>query len=223
MTSLFALLVALAAPTTTADCLAWAKAPKAKPATTHACMGLLLTSAYSGPPTAEALTLDPDASTHWEPELMRTDLAQAKAHIEAACGGVDSPDTLCGRAKELFDSMLSRRLSLHEDVDRGSFAPVLAKVLKGEALTAADLAPGEGMHWSMLTLWRLRNAAYARHGYTFKKADLNDFFYGPRTVTGTEKALLPLPKGTQAKVTLTAVDGANVRLIKAEEAKLKAR
>ena len=225
MFQLFALTVTLAAPNVTVtDCLAWAKAEKVTKARTNACLKRLLQDAYPGQKLdAEAMSLDPWPATAWEPKLLKADLERALKHRAAACPPpADDVANVCDRSKELFEAQIGRKMSTYEDMNVGSFEAVLGKVIAGKKLTDADLTPTPDAGFSALTLWKLRNAAYARHGYIFKTQDLNDFFYAPRTGgMKVEGGMLPLTHERKKKVTLTAEDGANVRLIKQFEAKLK--
>ena len=98
---------------------------------------------------------------------------------------------------------------------------LLGKVLKGEPVSDADLEPAsaDGPGWSAVTLWRLRNAVFARHGRAFSNPDLQRFFYGEYP-PGLSKGLLPLkvdPGYSDAK--LTAVDKGNIKLFKKHESK----
>ncbi|MCB9524081.1 MAG: YARHG domain-containing protein [Myxococcales bacterium] len=224
MIQLFTLVAALAAPNpSVAECHAWAKAEKVTQAQTNACLRRLLSDAYGGKMDGELLTLDPNPATKWEPDFLKEDLERALKHHKTVCyAPTTDPATLCGRSEELFTRQIGRKMSLFEDVNVGSFEAVLGKIIAGQKLTKEDLTPSPDAGFSALTLWKLRNAAYARHGYKFKKQDLNDFFYGPRT--GDQKldnGMLPLTHELKANVTLTAEDGANVRLIKEFEARLK--
>jgi hypothetical protein len=211
MFHLFAVVAALSAPTLDASCVSWTQATEVSVAQTKTCMTHFLTHAYNGAPTKEAMSLDPIYGQAWEVKIKTAQLKQARDHITAACKGEHEVETVCFRSAEFFDGLIGRRMSLSEGV-LGNFSTALGKVLRGEKLVLADLKPGE-LQWSRLTLWRLRNAAYARHGYLFKNPDLNAFFYDARK----DQGVLPVPRGMTKAVKLTAIDGANVRLIKSME------
>lgn len=221
---------ALAAPASEAQCLgAWPKQASPPAATTEACIDFLLTNAYFGKPDAEALSLDPSPDSPLEVKLLTPELKAIKAHL-AACKAdpADPENWRCVRVHEFVDGMIARKNSLTDQGGLESLLPALSKVLKGEALVPEDMESDGYARHTPLGLWKLRNAAYARHGFAFKKDDLTAFFYGPRP-EGIEApdaesyaGLLPLAKGEKAKVDLTPVDGANVRLIAKMEGKLTA-
>lgn len=196
---------------------AWPKAAagKAVAKDTWACMTYYLTLAYGGAPDAEALTLDPGYGFPQEVKLSSAKLTRMIAHVGAVCDPEAAPvESECKRADELFRGIASRRQGLFENTTMESIEGVLGTVLKGDKLTRAQLyADDPEMSWSPLTLWKLRNAAYARHGYRFKTPDLNTFFYGPREGS----TLLPIKGGEAAQVELTESDRANVVLIKSLE------
>ncbi len=87
------------------------------------------------------------------------------------------------------------------------FADALARVRRGEAVGALA-----GL--DLVALRRLRNAAYARHGYAFRAGDLRRFFEATAWYRVD-------PAYDPARLTLT--DGENVRAIKAREQALVAR
>lgn len=220
---------AQAAPPSEAQCIgAWPKTAKPSAAMTEGCIDVLLTHAYFGKPDAEALSLDPSPDSPLEVKLLTPELQAIKAHI-AACAPKkgDEDDWRCTRVHEFVDGMISRKNAVSDQGGLESLLSALNKVLKGEALTAEDLESEGYARFTPLGLWKLRNAAYARHGFAFKKADLNTFFYGERPMLEAMDAddyagILPLSKGEKAKVDLTPVDGANVRLIAKMEGKLTA-
>ncbi len=209
MNALIILLLA-APPVTSKYChQTWPQAAKPSAAQTDGCIRLFLADAYGKALDEEALSLDPSYGAAYEVKLSIDALTKMAAHAAKDCDA-----TLCGRGQEYFEGMAARKLSLFENVNLGSIEPLLATVLAGQKLAPEALKVGpEALRWSPLTLWRLRNAAYARHGYLFKNPDLNAFFYGARK----DSKLLPLPEGKTKKVTLTPIDGANVRLVKTAE------
>lgn len=219
MTPILTALVLLAAPITPdAACEnTWAKAKAPANAETLRCARHFLQYGYGGKWTSESLSFDPQYTHAIEKRYQTADLQRMIGHVKAACTPAADGADLCGRTLELFGAWVGRKTTLFEDVNLGSMQPVLEKVLAGKALTRDDLhADHPEMNWSALTLSKLRNAAYARHGYQFKNPDLNAFFYGPRA---KREGSLPLPKGTTKTVKLTPIDGANVRLIKSLEGK----
>lgn len=200
----------------------WPKAKTADKQQTWTCLTHFLTHAYGGPPTEESMTLDPGYGHPLEVELSTEDLDRMIAHVKAVCDPEAAPvESECHRGHEYFTGMRGRRLGLFEDVAVGSIEAPLRKVLAGEALTEADVfADNPDVALSPLSLWKLRNAAYARHGYAFKTPDLNAFFYGPRAAG--ETTLLPLKvKPEKKKAELSPTDAENVRLIKRLEAEAK--
>jgi hypothetical protein len=221
-------------PGTDAGCLAWARRAAPTAAATAACVERLLWHGYLRKPDAEALQLDPAYQSTLELALDAPLLAGMKAHLVAGCPSEDAAGETnwrCKRAHELVDHQAARRLRADEWPAPETLLPALAKVLAGEPLTEADLAAEGEPRFSPLGLWKLRNAAYARHGLVFKDPELNAFFYGPRPsglpehgpATAEQRGLLPLPAGQRPKVTLSATDGANVRLIKRQEERAAAR
>jgi hypothetical protein len=75
-------------------------------------------------------------------------------------------------AREFFTSASEARTD-HRDPNEEPLDDVIAKVFRGEELTVDDIA-----FMAPVSLWKLRNAPYARHGQIFKTADLNTFFGG---------------------------------------------
>lgn len=217
MTNLLALLVALATPIKPdAACeTTWAKAESPTAAETERCLKHFLAYGYGANWKAEDLTLDPTYGDDVERRLSKADLERMAGHVKATCSDPANPELPCARAIEFFNGMAARKTSVFEDENVGSYEAPLTRILKGEGVDPRMLFVGEpGMKWSAQTLRKLRNAAYARHGYVFKDADLNEFFYGPRT---EPVAGLPLPQGDKKTVELTTVDNANVQLIKSLE------
>lgn len=102
-------------------------------------------------------------------------------------------------------------LSLIDADSKASIEPLLARVLKGELLTAESLKA-----LSQASLTRLRNAPFARHGRPFKSNSLQTFFYGARP-KDQATPLLPLsPNPTYSDALLDDRDRANLALILAE-------
>ena len=216
MTHLLAVIALFAPVTPDAACEAtWAKAQKPAAAETERCLRHFLGYAYGAGWDAEALTLDPGYGHPIEKKYQKADLARMAGHVRAVCPDASNADLPCARAIEFFEGMAGRKTSLFEDVNLGSFEPLLVKVLAGQPLDPDELFVGHpDLKWSAQTLRTLRNAAYARHGYLFKDADLNAFFYDARPEPA---AGLPLKRGTSKDVKLSPVDGENVRLLKSLE------
>jgi hypothetical protein len=102
-------------------------------------------------------------------------------------------------------------LSMIDPATHQSIEPLLAKVLAGERLVPEALAP-----LSALSLSRLKNAPYARHGRRFKTPDLEAFFYGPRAGESASK-VLPLKADPAFRDSvLDASDRKNVETVQAE-------
>lgn len=91
----------------------------------------------------------------------------------------------------------------------GDFDAVFERVRRGQAVDGPSL---DGL--GLVELRRLRNAAYARHGYAFRAQDLQTFF-ARRAWYAADPAYDPSR--------LTPTDGANIRLIKAREQTVVAR
>lgn len=72
------------------------------------------------------------------------------------------------------------------------------------------------------TLWKLRNAIFARHGKTFNHADLQAFFFDKREASNHLAVILPLKPNPNFKISdLTTTDQENLKLIQTYENKLK--
>lgn len=214
MNPLLSLLITLASPPD-ARCEAWIKADAPAAAETEHCIRHFLGFAYGKNWKPEDLTLDPGYGNPVERSLSRVELDRMTSHVRAVCSDAANPELPCARAIEFFQGMANRKLSVFDEVNMASYEDVLGRILRGEAIDSGLLfAEDKTARYSKQTLRKLRNAAYARHGYRFKDADLNEFFYGPRA---EPVAGLPLPTGDKAEVTLTAVDEANVKVVKALE------
>lgn len=231
MLAALASILILSAPPAGGGCIdAWPKAAAPSKATTEGCIDVLLRTAYGPKVDEEALTLDPGYGDPIELELTTDELAAIGKHITVVCPetGGDN-DWRCTRVIEYVDGMSRRKMSLFDGVEAGSFAEVLQTILKGEAVSPESIRPAGGAPWSPLALGKLRNAAYARHGYVFAKDDYNHFFYDPRPeglgdgAEGVPANLLPLARGDKKKVELTPVDNKNIKIIlDAEKAGRKA-
>jgi hypothetical protein len=208
---------------------AWAAEAAPTRAASEKCIDVLLASAYGPQVDDEALSLDPPNGDPIEFDLTTTELHAIARHVGSICPPRDgkTEDWRCIRAQEYIASMLDRKMSLFEGVEIGGFAALVQRVIDGKKLKRDDFCVDQDVCWSAFTLWKVRNAVYARHGYPFEQEDLNRFFYEPRP-NGVEvleigdgeqsevrRNLLPLKRGTNKKVKLTAVDRANLAIIAA--------
>ncbi|HEY1812983.1 MAG TPA: YARHG domain-containing protein [Kofleriaceae bacterium] len=106
------------------------------------------------------------------------------------------------RADALRD-LATSHTDLTDRSTRASIEPTLDKLLHGVKIDAGELA-----RVTSVTLWRFRNAPYARHGRAFKMDDLTAFFYGGSL------GLQQNPHYSDAQ--LDAIDRANVAAVLAE-------
>ncbi len=158
---------------------------------------------------------------------------RVRAYCGVQCQGVDQ------RAIELFETSASYHYRLREvNPDAPDLVPLLRVLLAGKPVAGAwdDAAAPDAdeveirlARLSPMSLVRLRNAPYARHGRTFKSPDLQSFFYDqepaylrlrdPRgLVERGELGLFPQtvdPDYTDAA--LTPVDHANIAVIRRAE------
>lgn len=192
---------------------AWATNRSPEPALTMRCMNEWLTVAYGGEPVID---LDPVAGNERERGLTAAELRKMANHIRPLCPSVGGDPRACDRAIEYFERAAAVRFDLFDGTSMTSFEPVLAKVLRGEPIARTDLQTADGYRlFSDVTLWRLRNAVFARHGRSFKHPDLQHFFHGDGAVS---TPLLPV--GADASYSddrLTATDKANLRVVQAIE------
>lgn len=178
------------------------------------CVSYLLEQGYGAAPDPERLTLDPAPFGQDELRYTRSTLQQAAPILAAACPSEDPPGR-CARAQEVLQSWVDRRLGTFESCCALEDArPLLDLILRGEPLPADALKlSGGDRRWSPLTLWKLRNAVFARHGRPFQHADLQAFFYGPER-RWTQLAVVPSFSDSH----LTPTDRANLAMIQAAEA-----
>jgi hypothetical protein len=186
------------------------------PAPLAACVSGLLEQGYGRAPDAELLSLDPSPFTKEELRFSRSTLQAALPLLRASCPAEDPPGR-CARAQEVLQAWIDRRMGTFEACCALEDArPLLDKVLRGEALPADALQlAGGARRWSPLTLWKLRNAVFARHGRTFQNEDLQAFFYGPASLWPELKV-----KANFSDNDLTVTDRANLALVQAAEARL---
>jgi hypothetical protein len=130
----------------------WPEQGAPKQADTQKCVDFFATSNL-GIPQVWKLTA---AELH----VMATKISQCKScsHLREA------HDYLMAAADSHFDLM--------DPWSHLSIDPVLTKMLAGKKIETREL-----MGVASVTLWRLRNAPYARHGRPFKSPDLQTFFY----------------------------------------------
>jgi hypothetical protein len=113
----------------------------------------------------------------------------------------------CGHVREAHDYLHKAAVSHWELFDKyanRSIEPVLDKLLTGKRITADELKG-----FASVTLWRLRNAPYARRGRPFKSPDLQKFFYD-----NLEKGLKPNPAFKDSM--LDKIDEQNVAVVVGE-------
>lgn len=193
--------------------VAWAEHAKPEPAITMRCMGEWLSIAYGG---SVDFTLDPMAGLSEERALTAAQLNRMADHVRRLCPPATEEPQGCDRAIEYFGRAARARFALFDPVEMASFEPLLGKVLQGESVSTADLGSSDGHpRYTPVTLWRLRNAVFARHGRPFKHPDLQAFFYGDGIVPSP---LLPVAiDEAYSDARLTDVDRANLSVIKAAE------
>jgi hypothetical protein len=135
-------------------------------------------------------------------------------HIQAATPEAPLARQIAERAQAYFAGAIVGRFTLRglSSSPVNSIAPQLAKVLSGKRLQPADLAC-----FTPVTLWKLRNGVYARHGAPLHDPDLEAFFYGRRTALlkrPLHTSLLPRRVRADYKDdVLTEIDQYNIGLI----------
>lgn len=200
--------------------LPWAMATKPALEDTRACVGYVLDLAYGADRTAESLELDPPTGTSAALRFPAESLRNMARHVHALCpqpqGCVDlDQDPGARRAVEWLEAEAEARFSLFDAGPMASIEPALKVVLAGKPVTVGD-------EWSVLSLWKLRNAVFARHGRPFDDPDLRRFFYGPQAAPGPGFPLKPA-EGRWSDARLTAQDKKNAALLLAAEKKLRKR
>lgn len=126
---------------------------------------------------------------------------QSKETIEAAARSDYSSRPAAPQTNDRRDDNYGYR---QENIRQSGGLDDLIDVVCNEKLDASDIS-----HLSKADMRILRNAVYARHGYKFKSADLQDYFsryswYSPR------KTVIP-------ETELSATEQANIMLIKSYE------
>jgi len=202
----------------------WPAQDKPEPEVSLRCAAYWLRYGYGEEYKPEDLSLDPACGGPISTGYTAEQFLRMQAHVRAAaktkCDDVEKEPVAC-RAIGYFAMEADSHQNLMDPWRLQEIHPLLGKVLKGKPVSEADLAPAspKGQGWSAVTLWRLRNAVFARHGRAFTNPDLQRFFYGeyPPDLT---KGLLPLkvdPAFNDAR--LTTVDRANIKLLKKHESK----
>lgn len=167
--------------------------------------------AYGGKATDEDIQLDPYVSTTIALRYTTHQLLRMEKHIRQACKKcqTDRP----GRAAEFLQRCAVAKMELFDSEipdPAGDLRPMLKIVLAGKKLTKDDITR------NAVTLWKARNAVFARHGRPFKNPDLNGFFYEGKH--GGESDFLPLKKNPKYNdAMLTKIDKANIALIRSLE------
>ena len=130
----------------------------------------------------------------------------------------DCCETKCQNAMPAFFKIQKAgqsHFSMIDPVTEKSIEPTLEKLLTGKRITASDLA---GV--ASVTLWKFRNAPYARHGRPFKTYDLAVLFYSARAEKNDmrgEQTLLPVKQNPAFKESmLDKIDKQNVATVMAE-------
>lgn len=183
----------------------WPNAAKPSAATTKRCIAHWSRYAYgTSNPDEEARSLDPTFGDAIEIRFTAAQFATMAAHTKHQCPKAECC-SLCYRIGHWLETTGTNRFELTDYLALSSFEPLLKKVLAGEALTTKDLKTEHGPPWSPLTLWRLKNAVFARHGRTFGNPDLGRFFYGGKLGLRID--------ASYADARMTDVDRANVALL----------
>ena len=159
--------------------------------------------------------------------------ARVRAYCQMECVEADE------RAIELFETSASYHYRFDEvSPDAPWLVPIFQALLAGRPLETTleevDAPPEQTIdellaELSPLTLVRLRNAPYARHGRAFKSRDLQSFFYDDPPPLMQSHFSVALPDRTRSGVfpltvdpdyadaKLTAVDHANIAVIRSIE------
>lgn len=154
-------------------------------------------------------------------------LRQMARHVEAARGALS--EGLYANAHRFFDVAARCHFSTLDLTASGAFADHRTIVARLETvLDGKPLDPTGLRDLSPMSLSKLRNAVYARHGRRFKSGDLNAFFYGEWKdgykgvfADGGRPRFLPRKQDPAfADSALTAVDHQNVAVIKKIEARV---
>lgn len=171
----------------------WPKADEPSSKLTRKCARYWLRFAYGKHLDADALVFDPLPGIPASMKMTVAQLVRMKQHVQRVCGKV-TPDHDFGvcsfkktpflkRAEELFWREIQERVGTMDSFAMESIEPELDKIFAGQLLEKDDLfVPDQGRGkpeclWGWVTLWKLRNAVFARHGRPFVNEDLQSFFY----------------------------------------------
>jgi hypothetical protein len=192
----------------------WHAAKRPPAAKTRICARYFLMRTYERNDLDGAMDHDPPVTAGMLLRFSAAQLAHMEAHVKRLCGkgGCDiSKQRLLSRAQELFIGAGAELWGTHDNVGGGgvgpNIAPQLKRIAKGERLPKDSVS---GL--SVIALWKLRNAPYARHGRRFKNKDLDNFFFAKRK--GKRASVLPFRRNPAFKPKmLTAADRANIKLL----------
>ncbi len=135
-------------------------------------------------------------------------------HVDAATPDEPLAQRIAQRARDYFEGAADARLSLRglSSMPVSNIIPQLGKVLSGKRLSPGDLSCV-----TPVTLWKLQNAVFARHGAPMHDPDLETFFYGRRTSEVKRPvytSLLPRRQNPNfSSDALSAIDKYNIDLI----------
>lgn len=135
-------------------------------------------------------------------------------HLDAATPEEPVAQRIAQRARDYFAGAADARLSLRglSSMPIPNIIPQLSKVLSGQRLSPSDLSCV-----TPVTLWKLQNAVFARHGAPMHDEDLETFFYGRRTAKVKKPvytSLLPRRQNADfADDALTDIDQYNLDLL----------
>jgi hypothetical protein len=195
---------------------AWPKATSPSRRRTEQCVQYwLFTYEYSLKDARANLddSLSMDASGVGGKGVRSRDMERMLRHVEKRYRNHDEDDWIAIRGLEFFRKSATNNIDI-EDINacRGDLSCILVDIFAGRSIAKHDF---EGL--SLVSLWKLRNAVYARHGRKFKHPDLNRLFYQGKKRAG---GLLPRKINPRFKDSLlTATDRASVRVIRKLERK----
>jgi len=181
---------------------------------TEACVRSQVESVYGRDLDPGTIGLDVPAGAGGLLKLSRTQVEHALDAVRAVCSecstdACDFRDIYCLRfaaARRLFERELAARATPIDSNAGVDISPLIATIAKGEGLDNRQLKVDAGKsRLSPLSLWRLRNAVFARHGRKFENSDLATFFYGKGGCCKEQSDYSPDK--------LSQIDRANVKLI----------
>lgn len=200
----------------------WVLAKRPSAELTARCIDVYLDHAYGGVPSESELDFDPYYGTPLELRYTATQLLHMAKLAEAGCPGSGSGVSRCERAAEFLHGSAMRKTSLFEDVNVDDIGPALTAILAGRRVAEDELwLTHWGLSFSLLNLWKLEAAVYARHGQAFIDEDLTAFFYGPRNEEWRDAGLPTLTaQAAGAEYELSEADRFNLQRIAAARARL---